>query len=146
MKPYRPSNKIPSSGFIFLLLSSLVGSITVAGITLAASNLIYPVIIAPLLMGGTASIANLIGIKFGKVRNPIYASIFAALSGLIVYGTFRVGEYLQFKQQFERQISEQLNLGNRTSSIDLNMDSLIDSFLAQETGSKGFLGYLKYQA
>jgi hypothetical protein len=71
MKPYRPSNKVPSAGFMWLLLSSILGGLAIGGLTFFVSNLIYLIILFPLGMGFAGGIVSATAIQQGKVRNLI---------------------------------------------------------------------------
>ncbi|HLP88284.1 MAG TPA: hypothetical protein VK184_06795 [Nostocaceae cyanobacterium] len=83
----------------------------------------------------------MIGIKQGKVRNPFVGIIFGVLTGLSIYGTLHTGEYLSLKRAFGEVITKELGAIDQAEK-----DELIDTYLQEQTGSKGFLGYLKYTA
>lgn len=141
MKPYQPSNKVTSNGFTWLLLSSVIGGVAIGGITHLISLLIYLIILFPLGMGFAGGAAMAIAVRQGKVRNPAIASFFGILTGLILYGSMHGAGYLQFKQSVSEQITKELG-----AVSDSESNKLIDIFLQDKTGDKGFLGYLKYNA
>lgn len=141
MKPYKPSNKVPSSGFTWLILSSILGGLAIGGITFVVSRLIYLVILFPALMGGAGAKVSEIAIKRGKVRNPFIASIFAALTGIVLYGTFHGAEYFWFKQEASQAISQELG-----DVEDGEIQQIIEEYLQEETGATGFWGYMKLSA
>ncbi|MBD2184193.1 hypothetical protein [Aerosakkonema funiforme] len=141
MKPYQPSNKVASGAFKWLLLSSVIGGLAIGGITFAVSRLVYLVLVFPALMGLAGGMVSANAVRGGKVRNPLIASAFAALTGLIVYGTVQAGEYLSFKQEASREISKEFGQVDRAIA-----DKMIDAYLNQETGATGFWGFMKYSA
>jgi hypothetical protein len=141
MKPYRPSNKVPSAGFMWLLLSSVLGGIAIGGLTFVVSQLIYLIILFPLGMGFAGGIVSAIAIQQGKVRNPLIGSLFAALTGLTIYGTVHGGNYLMFKQVVSQEITKELG---QTDTIQT--EQFIDAFLKEKTGATGFWGYMNYSA
>jgi hypothetical protein len=141
MKPYQPSNKVTSSGFKWLLLSSAIGGVAIGGLTHLISSLFYLVIVFPVFMGCTGGIVMILAIRQGKVRNPAIATLFAVLSGMIMYGSLHGAGYWQFKQLAAEEITKEQEVASGNQS-----NKIIDTFLEVETGSKGFLGYLKYEA
>ena len=141
MKPYQPSNKVTSTGFTWLLLSSAIGGVAIGGITHLISLLIYLIILFPLGMGFAGGAVMAIAIRGGKVRNPAIATFFGILTGLILYGSMHGAGYLQFKQSVSEQITKELG-----TVSDKQSDAITDAFLQEKTGDKGFLGYIKYNA
>lgn len=141
MKPYQPSNKIPSAGFTWLLLSSVLGGLTIGGLTFAVSRLVYLIFLFPLGMGFLGGALNSIAIREGKVRNPLIAACFAALTGLTIYGTVHGGEYLMFKQAASEEVTKELG-----QTDNVQTEPVIDAFLKEKTGATGFYGYMKYSA
>ncbi|UJB68404.1 hypothetical protein HRE53_17900 [Acaryochloris sp. 'Moss Beach'] len=142
MKPYRPSNKVPGTGWIWLLaLSTLGGAVVGGGIALIA-RWIYLLLIFPALMGFTSGSATTVAIKKGKVRSPLVGLFFGVLTGLITYGAYHGGEYFLTRQSFAKEIEAEL--GQDLDSADMN--ALMDTFFQEETGSSGFVGYLKFSA
>lgn len=163
MKPYQASNIVPKTAWKWLLLSSLLGGITIGGLTFAVSQLIYLIILFPLGMGFAGGFVNSLAIQQGKVRNSLVGYCFGAITGLSIYGTVHTGEYFSFKQKASEEIAAEftkINQGSPTNKIDTYLRSrgalveadkarnelVINAFLKQETGSDGFLGYLKYTA
>lgn len=141
MKPYQPSNKVPAAGFQWLLLSSILGGLAIGGLTFAISQFIYLVLIFPVAMGLAGGVVSSFAIRQGKVRNPSVAAVFGALTGLILYGTAHGGEYIRFKQVTSQEINASIGQNSMIST-----ERIIDDYLQQETGSTGFVGYLKYSA
>ena len=142
MKPYRPSNKVPGTGWIWLLALSTLGGAVVGGAIAFIARWIYLLLIFPALMGFTSGSATTIAIKKGKVRSPLVSLFFGVLTGLITYGSYHGGEYFLTRQSFAKEIEAEL--GQDLDSAD--MDALMDSFFQEQTGSTGFVGYLKFSA
>lgn len=142
MKPYRPSNKVPGTGWVWLLALSTLGGAVVGGVIAFVARWIYLLLIFPALMGFTSGGCTVIAIKGGKVRNPLVGLLFGAMTGLITYGAFHGGEYFFTQQSFAKQIEAEL--GQEIDMAETN--ALMDAFLQEQTGSSGFLGYLKYSA
>jgi len=141
MKPYQPSNKVTSTGLKWLLLSSVIGGIAIGGLTHLISLLVYLILVFPLGMGFAGGKVMVAAIRKGKVRNPAIATLFGILTGLLMYGSLHGAGYWQFKQLASEQITKELE-----GVSDNQSNNIIDTFLQEKTGSKGFLGYLKHNA
>lgn len=141
MKPYQPSNKVTSTGIKWLLLSSVIGGVAIGGLTHLISLLVYLIVLFPLGMGFAGGTVMVAAIRKGKVRNPAIATLFGILTGLLIYGSLHGAGYWQFKQLASGQITKELE-----GVSDNQSNNIIDTFLQEKTGSKGFLGYLKHNA
>ena len=141
MKPYQPSNKVTSTGLKWLLLSSVIGGLAIGGLTHLISLLVYLIVVFPLVMGFTGGKVMVAAIRQGKVRNPAIATIFGVITGLVLYGSLHGAGYWQFKQSVSEQITKELEAASGNQS-----NNIIDTFLQEKTGSKGFVGYLKHNA
>ncbi|WP_299487162.1 hypothetical protein [Acaryochloris sp. IP29b_bin.137] len=142
MKPYRPSNTVPGTGWVWLLALSTLGGVVVGGAIAFIARWLYLLLIFPALMGFTSGGSTAIAIKRGKVRNPWVGLLFGLLTGLITYGSYQGGEYFFTQQSFAKQIEAEF--GQDIDPAEAN--ALIDAFWQEQTGSSGFLGYLKYAA
>ena len=141
MKPYGPSNKVTNTGLKWLLLSSVIGGLAIGGLTHLISLLVYLIVVFPLGMGFAGGRVMVAAIRQGKVRNPAIATLFGILTGLLIYGSLHGAGYWQFKQSASEQITKELE-----GVSDNQSNNIIDTFLQEKTGSKGFLGYLKHNA
>ena len=142
MKPYQPSNKVTSTGLKWLLLSSVIGGLAIGGLThLISLSLSYLIVVFPLAMGFAGGKVMVVAIRQGKVRNPAIATLFGVLTGLLMYGSLQGAGYWQFKLWASEQITKELEAASVNQS-----NNIIDTFLQEKTGSKGFVGYLKHNA
>ena len=141
MKPYQASNKVTSTGLKWLLLSSVIGGLAIGGLTHLISLLVYLIVLFPLAMGFAGGTVMIAAIRQGKVRNPAIATLFGVITGLVLYGSLHGAGYWQFKQSASEQITKELE-----GVSDNQSNNIIDTFLQEKTGSKGFLGYLKHNA
>lgn len=140
MKSYRPSNKVSFLGVQWLIGASLLGGITIGGITFLLSQFIYLFFIFPIAMGFIGGKVMTYAFGKGKVRNPLVSSLFAGVSGLVIYSSLFWGAYWLFQQRFPQFLSplEQELIHSSGKSID--------EYLQERTGKPGFLGYLNYSA
>ncbi len=143
MKPYRSSGRVPFGGWIALVLATLIGSLVIGGIVFAVSHLIYLIVLFPLLMGAIGGGLLVLVVKSSKVRSPILAGLFGLILGIGIVGVYRFAEYyIDFRNEITNSIRE--SEGQDISQQDI--DEFIDLSLEDETGSSGFVGYLKYAA
>ncbi len=142
MKPYKPSNKVPSAGFTWLTVTALIGGLAIGGVTALVSRLFYLIVLFPLLMGAGGGFLQAYAVNRGKVRNPMIAGAFAILTGFVIYGTLNIGYYVAFRQEVAKELKQSTG-----ESDDTKINKIIDENVLQiETGSTGFLGFLKFSA
>lgn len=139
MKPYKPSNQVPSVGFQWMLLSSILGGLAIGGLSFAIPLLLYTVLIIPLALGYLGRMVTIEAIRRGKVRNPLIAALFGALTGAIIYGFVFAREYSIFRQFVHLELVQKIEQSDRG-----NLDGLVDAYLQEQTGSSGLWGFIKY--
>jgi len=143
MKPYKPSNIAPQSGISTLAITSILTGLITGGLVSLVSQFFYLIILFPIGMGFVGGIATSTAITKGKIRNPILGASFAALTGIITYGSMNFFDYLHFRQLAAQEITAQ----DPTASISqAEIDRTIDSVLKQETGADGLIGFIKISA
>jgi hypothetical protein len=143
MKKYRTSGRIPFGGFIALILATIIGGAVIGGIVFAASHLIYLIILFPLLMGAVGGGLLALVVRGTKVRSPIIAALFGLIMGVGIVGVYRFAEYYI---DFRNEITNAAHESEGDNITQEEIDQFIDETLEQETGSPGFIGYLKYSA
>lgn len=141
MKPYRPSQKITPAGLTWLTATSIVGGVAIGTLTHFIALLVYLIILFPLAMGFAGGMAIALGVQKGKVRNPAIAGFFGVLTGAILYSTMHIADYWHFQRTAAEEINKELGQANNAPA-----DQLLDAYLQEQTGSTGFLGYIKYSA
>ena len=142
MKPYKPSNKVTNAGFTWLTVTALIGGLAIGGVTALVSRLFYLIVLFPLLMGAGGGFLQAYAVNRGKVRNPMIAGAFAILTGFVIYGTLNIGYYVAFRQEVAKELKQSTG-----ESDDTKINKIIDENVLQiETGSTGFLGFLKFSA
>lgn len=142
MTPYRASGKAPIGGIILLLVLTVVGGVAIGAAAYFISKLIYLIILFPLVMAVLGGAIVNFGIKLGKIRNGFVALLFGVLMVASIYGSYRIGEYLGFKQEIYDIADEEAG-----ETVDRALvDEFIEEQLEYETGSTGFIGFTKYIA
>lgn len=141
MKTYQPSNIAPSQGVAILAASSLVSGVAIGGATAFISKFIYFIVLFPIGMGFATGAVMGFAVKKGKIRNPITAVGLGLLGGLITYGSLMYGQYINFQQETEKIMAREYNITDKSQSKEQ-----INAILQQETGSSGFVGFLKMSA
>jgi len=140
MKPYKPSNIATVNGIQLLLLSSILGAILGGAVLGFISQFVYLIVLFPVVLGGAVGTASTIGVKLGKVRNPLIAGAVALLAGIISYGSLNYIQYLDSRQSFARDIV------NINPENEQNSEKMFDEFLQQEVNNSGFIGYVQFSA
>lgn len=116
MKSYQPSNKVPLGGVILLILSTLIGLLVGKSI-FAASRSIEVGIIYPIIIGAIGTGIISLTVKAGKVRNPVLASFFGFIFGILAYGGTHYFRYLAWPQADQHNIFEYLALRAREGMV-----------------------------
>ncbi len=145
MKPFRPSNKVPPFGLLLMSLSAVFGGLLIGGVTYLVSQLIYLVVIFPIVIGAISGVLIGRAVRRGKVRNPWVVGAFSLLIGLLSYGAYHYIDYRVERQQAHaevlREIQQQLG---RTDPV--LADQVIDQNIQEITGLSGFAGYMALKA
>jgi len=142
MKRYRASGRFSFGGFIGLILVSLLGGAAIGGLAFAVSHLIYLIVLFPIVMGAIGGGLLVLVVKGGKVRSPILVFLFSILIGVVMIGTMHfLGYYIDFRNEFHNAVVE--NGGGISAEEEA---AFLDEILEEETGDKGFIGYMKLSA
>jgi hypothetical protein len=141
IQPYKPSNKVTSSGFTWLLSAAIVSGVAIGSVAQIIALVFYLVLLFPALMGLGGGGVMAFAVRQGKIRNPTIAALFGALAGFILYGAMNGVGYWQFKQQTAQEIQQELGQLNAA-----DIDSVRNAYIKTKTGSTGFVGYLKSSA
>ena len=140
MKAYQPSHIVPAGGWVMLLTAAVLGGAAIGWGVSLLSNLVYLILIFPLLMGVIGGTILSAAVRTGKVRSPAAAIGAAVLMTLVMYGSMWASDYVQF-----RTIAL-ADLQTSTPGLDpAQADARIDSVLKYQTGQDGFVGYVLYE-
>jgi hypothetical protein len=142
MKPYKPSNYIDKTGAQWLLLTAGIGGITLGSVTFLVSQLIYLVVIFPVLLGLGSGWLLRQAVLRGKVRNPMAAGAVAVVMAGLLYGTMHWADYALFRQNANAEIRRSLRGSRQNSPANIT----VDNFLKEMTGKTGFVGFLQYRS
>lgn len=146
MRDYLPSNQVPILGILFMLLALVIGGITIGFLMHFIGKLIYLILFFPLGAGAIGGFALAQAIKSGKVRNKFVAILFAILTGFLIYGSYFYFEFENFKNGVYETVSLHLQNSENNQLATISKDELSDLFLVDQTGAKGFWGFIKYSA
>lgn len=124
-----------------MLLAAVVVGVLIGALLFMSSKLIYLICLSPIIAAGIGGWIMMQAIKLGKVRHGLVTLLFGLALGGVAYGTFRYGEYLDFRTATREAIlSENVNIDSS------NVDFVLDAILEEETGSPGFFGFVTLQA
>lgn len=145
MHDYQPSNRVSLFGIILLLLIALLSSAALGYVMwLSQSRIhVYIPIVFPFLAGGVIGVLLILGVMFGKVRNPLFAAAVGLLAGVITYGVYHYTAYaIDFRGDARSSYVE--SFGEPTSEDDF--ERAFAAMLQSEVGASGFIGYLSFAA
>jgi hypothetical protein len=140
MKPYLPENQLPAKGIILLASGSIALGLLTGALAYFISNLIYYIIIFPLIIGCAALVAYQKLLLRIKVRHSIITALFGIVTGLSIAVAFYGTPYLINRKNVVDYLREKYQVDAATASYSF------DANLLELTGSGGFIGYMKLRA
>ena len=96
VQPYVPDGNFPPLGLALTLGGGLAAAVLVGFLASVIGQWFYLVILFPCLIGLALGGVGMAFIKAGKLRNPLFAGIAAALSGIMAMGTMHYVNYQRF--------------------------------------------------
>jgi hypothetical protein len=143
MRKYKPSNKVSLSGLIVAWIGIVIAGFVGGGLSFLATQAnLYIIFIMPVLLGLIGALAAAIIIGVAKVRNPFIALCFGILIGAaIIFIDHFADYYITFRDSVRTEF-----LDFFPDATQADIDELTNLFLEDETGSSGFLGFLKLTA
>jgi hypothetical protein len=140
MKQYLAPNRIPVFGMILLLIGSVFLGIAIGVLAYFVSNLIYYIFAFSLVLGGATMIAYYRLLQFAKVRHSIIAALMGLITGLLVALAYYATPYCILRNEFITNAQQNYQVSaERASAAFVNI-------LVEETGTGGFIGYMKLRA
>jgi hypothetical protein len=140
MREYIPSKRVPIAGLSFLVLSSILTGLLIGGTAFALSRVVYLIFLFPIAMGYVGMIAVSWVHKRARVPNQFVIIASGIVTGTTIYAAYHYADYLTFRITTALTIKEEFSVDNRLASRG------VDYILRQETGSTGFLGFVKLHA
>jgi hypothetical protein len=95
MKPYQPSQIVPAKGAILLLAAILIGGAVIGALVSLLANLIYLILVFPIVMGAAGGALVASAVRSGKIRNATVALLGGLLVGVVIYASMWAVDYLQ---------------------------------------------------
>jgi hypothetical protein len=112
-------------------------------------------IVFPLAIGGVVGAFAVFQVERGNIRAPMLAALLALAGGMVGQGTVHAVDYMRFRGEFLKSLEERRQAFIGENSADeaavkeaqgLDLTKLADDQIETETGSRGFVGYLKLAA
>ncbi len=132
-------SRIMPTLFLVLITGSLIGAAAAA-----LSNLLYLILLFPILMAG----AGIVVLEKNIVKNKIHGYprgiVLGLILGVTLIGSFHYVNYLIFRMQTVNAINQNL-INEYGTSNPIVASRLFDVGLIDETGYKNFPGYLLYE-
>jgi len=155
-RAYRPSGKSESGALLRLLMVTVAVALVVGiGEGVVGHLGLNLLLVFPALIGfAVGSVANA-QIRKGKIRAPGSAALFACLAALLGQGATHGAGYFMWRQTAVDEIAAErqrfladdaLSPEERAEITAIDPEQQLDSFIEEETGERGFLGYLHFSA
>lgn len=140
MRPYNFHYRLPLGGVFLLVSGSVIIGIGIGVLAYWISTILYLIVVFPLFVGlaGIVVIAKL-GPRT-KVHHPLFTTFIGLLTGVCITGGFYGTPYFVTRHDLVTDAQRKYDLDTQTAS------AAFDAWLVEETGSKGFWGYMKLRA
>lgn len=96
-------NQISSSRRVLGMVATLIGAVLIGGIIAFAAQYFYLVILYPVIMATAAG--TLSAVWNTEQRSHFFVVLSAVVLGLIIYGSYRYGEYLLFLRGLDSDVA-----------------------------------------
>jgi hypothetical protein len=139
MKPYQPPSAsfLPMSELTMVLLTVGLGSAVIGVVAYVLSIYLWLIILFPLAVGALGGTLVKWQVKGAKLGNPTIAAFIGLFAGMLIYSIFFASDYVYFRLETEKQ------LATDAAYFRVSPSELLDELLLYETGSGGFLGFMK---
>jgi len=138
--------RVSLRGFLLLFGSLLLTGIIVGGLASLIKNLIYLILVFPLLMGVVAGFVVNYMVETEKIRSGFLVVIAGIFAAVLIYGSIFFFDYLQFRRNMEKAVQSQALAEYGETPSKEEAQAFIDYVLIQETGSSGFIGFILLRA
>jgi hypothetical protein len=125
---------------ILLIIGSALLGIAIGILAYFVSNLIYYIFAFSLVAGGATMISYYKLLQFAKVRHSIIAAIMGLITGLSVALAYYTTPYWTLRNEFITNAQKNYQVSAERAS------AAFDKILVEETGTGGFIGYMKLRA
>ncbi len=130
-----------SGAVLMVLIVTLISSIVVGAALMFSSQYFYLLLIQPGFAAFLVALVVTLAIKQGKVRNAGIGLMAAVVAVVGLYGSYRYFTYVDFRLFAASDIQQA-----EPSLTNSEVRFVIDQFLLEETGSSGFLGFIRLEA
>ena len=139
MKRYQPpsASSLPMSELTMVLLTVCLGGAVIGVLAYIVSNYLWLIFLFPLAVGFLGGALVKWQIKGAKLGNPVVAALIGLFAGMLIYSIFFASGYVHFRMEAEKQLAAD------AAYFGLSPSELLNELLIYETGSGGFLGFLK---
>ena len=141
MRKYVPSGKFEPIGLLIVVASGLISGYVAGSVLFWVEHLLTVslIVVFPAVAGAIAGGLLMFAVRLGKLRNPAVAAAIAVLTALTLW---LVDHHHKYQTEFVGQIQQMLI--EEGKPID-QAGRLADVVLIEQTGSSGFMGFLKLE-
>ncbi len=132
---------------VLVFLTAIIGGV-IAGVLLWVSwRYYYLLLFSPVIAAGVAVMFMGPMIKFTHMRNLTVITVCSILMGLILYSTLWIGKYIYAMDQYRDSVSEEIKVERPHLEVDdEKINQIIEDYFEDETGQRGFIGYVMLEA
>lgn len=143
-RPYAPSGNAGRGGLVLLAGASIGAGFALGLLEGFVSQLVYVVILFPMVVGAAIGGAAQWAVDIGKIRRPGAVVLFAILAGVVAQSTMRVVAYGHARAR----IAERLQSDQETQAYvaEHGVSESVDAAFRGEQHVLPFLGYLRVVA
>lgn len=145
MKSYKPSGACSLPSFFLISMATFGAAILTGILAHLIGNLIYLIILFPLLMGAAVGKVFAISTKKWKCRNMAIAITIVISGGLLSYVTMHFADYVAFTVSTLDVLKQEVSEDGTPYTAE-EAAELVDAFLMEEGGSASFIGFMRYSA
>lgn len=132
------ASKLPNQALPKLLVGSIAIGVGVGAVLFLSSLVVYLILFSPLAAAVVASLLYSGLVHNARARAVPVVIGFAIVTGVTAYAAFRGGEYLHFLYESRNDILDE--------SSRADWMQVVDDYLFEETGSTGWVGFIKLQS
>ncbi|MBI5927936.1 MAG: hypothetical protein HY862_01395 [Chloroflexi bacterium] len=130
-----------------VFLASIIGGVAVGSLLWVSWRYYYIPFLSPAFAAMLAAMLLRRVIDFTRLSHLLIVTTCAVLMGLVLYGTLWVEKYVYAMSQYRaelRTVAEEENIGLELDNKTAN--KVINAFFEDETGQRGFIGYVLVEA
>jgi hypothetical protein len=146
VKPYRPDGGVTVMGVVLMLGIECSAGLLLGLLSGFIGHWFYLVLLFPILIGGGLGGVGILGIRLGRVRNPLVGGLIGFLGGCVASTSAMFVQYLFFLEQRSERRAELETEANWRPNLSLTQAPGDPHLARQVLRVKSFFGYIDFEA